>query len=310
VAINCYCNWLIAFDLSAPHWFKDIKEVATSTLSPGCMDLPIDAGLWLKIFRAQNLHLLSQLDVRVSWCATVIRNILDTVVLQLKTTKEYVWNQRETSPQGISILEFVDFGINRVKYACGVVEGLLKELKQFTIAGKCKTMVVIDGFNAFTSSHTRVMNEKKMMMLPKQITLARSFYDMIKNDWCNGAVVLSVDTLANKVCAIICKSRSYSHRFSAVKSIKIRHAYLIVRQISKCIILQMINPVSLILGETRITSTQISAWQRRFRIFGSLCSNSSRWLFGYGVRKHDRILQRSQMDQEYYAYRSKRIGNT
>ncbi|KAH0951256.1 hypothetical protein HN011_011385 [Eciton burchellii] len=162
----------------APHWFKDIKEVATSTLSPGCMDLPIDAGLWLKIFRAQNLHLLSQLD--------------------LKTTKEYVWNQRETSPQGISILEFVDFGINRVKYACGVVEGLLKELKQFTIAGKCKTMVVIDGFNAFTSSHTRVMNEKKMMMLPKQITLARSFYDMIKNDWCNGAVVLSVDTLANK----------------------------------------------------------------------------------------------------------------
>jgi len=120
-----------------------------------------------------------------------------------------VWNQRETSPQGIPILEFIDFGINRVKYACGVVEGLLKELKQATIAGKCKTMVVIDGFNAFTSSHTRIMNEKKVMMLPNQVTLARPFYDMVKNDWCNGAVVLTVDTLANKVCAIICKSHIY-----------------------------------------------------------------------------------------------------
>lgn len=47
----------------APHWFKDMKEVANSVLSPGCMDLPIDAGMWLKHFKSQNLQLLSQLDV-------------------------------------------------------------------------------------------------------------------------------------------------------------------------------------------------------------------------------------------------------
>lgn len=40
-----------------------MKEVATSVLSPGCMDLPIDAGMWLKHFKTQNLQLLSQLDV-------------------------------------------------------------------------------------------------------------------------------------------------------------------------------------------------------------------------------------------------------
>jgi len=42
-----------------------MKEVATSALSPGCMDLPIDAGMWLKHFSSQNSMLLLQLDVRV-----------------------------------------------------------------------------------------------------------------------------------------------------------------------------------------------------------------------------------------------------
>lgn len=51
---------------SGARWFKDMKEVANSVLSPGCMDLPIDAGMWLKQFKSQNLHLLSQLDVRAS----------------------------------------------------------------------------------------------------------------------------------------------------------------------------------------------------------------------------------------------------
>lgn len=51
---------------SATHWFRDMKEVSTSVLSPGCMDLPIDAGLWLKHFKSQNSTLLSQLDVCVS----------------------------------------------------------------------------------------------------------------------------------------------------------------------------------------------------------------------------------------------------
>ncbi|RLU15970.1 hypothetical protein DMN91_011728 [Ooceraea biroi] len=162
----------------AAHWFKDVKEVAPSALTPGCIDLPIDAGLWLRTFKAQNLQLLSQLD--------------------LKTTEDYVWNQREMLSKGAPLLELIDFGINRVKFACGAVNGLLNELKRASIAGKCKTMVLIDGFNAFTSSYTRIKDDNKVMMLPKQVTLARPFYDMTKDDWCNGAVVLTVDTLANK----------------------------------------------------------------------------------------------------------------
>lgn len=54
---SCYC--------SGYHWFNDMKEVANSALSPGYMDLPIDAGLWLKQFKDQNINLLTQLDVCV-----------------------------------------------------------------------------------------------------------------------------------------------------------------------------------------------------------------------------------------------------
>lgn len=102
--------------------------------------------------------------------------------------------------QGTPILEFIDFGINRMKYACGVVDALIRELKFASTAGKCKTMVIIDGFNAFTSSHTRILDDNKTMVLPKQVTLARPFFDLTKDDWCNGAIVLTVDEKANKVC--------------------------------------------------------------------------------------------------------------
>lgn len=40
-----------------------MKEVANAALLPDCMDLPIDAGLWLKQFKTQNMKLLTQLDV-------------------------------------------------------------------------------------------------------------------------------------------------------------------------------------------------------------------------------------------------------
>ncbi|XP_020281550.1 28S ribosomal protein S29, mitochondrial [Pseudomyrmex gracilis] len=162
----------------ARNWFKYPKEVANSSLSPGCIDLPIDAGAWLKHFKSQNLKLLSKLDLKVS--------------------KEYIWNQRELTAQGTPILELIEFGINRLKYACGVVDALIKELKIASTAGKCKTMVISDGFNAFTSNYTRVRDENKAMVLPEKITLATPFFNITQDDWCNGAVVLTVDEKANK----------------------------------------------------------------------------------------------------------------
>ncbi|XP_014467500.1 PREDICTED: 28S ribosomal protein S29, mitochondrial [Dinoponera quadriceps] len=159
------------------HWFHNMKEVANSVLSPGCMDLPIDAGFWLKQFKVQNLNLLTQLDLR--------------------TSKDYTWNQHEMTSQGTPILGMIEFGMSRVKYACGVVDALLKELKLASTAGKCKTLVAIDGFNAFTSEETDIRDDNKVSVPPKKVTLAIPFLDITKGgDWCNGAVVLTVDKIA------------------------------------------------------------------------------------------------------------------
>jgi len=137
-------------------------------------------------------------------CTYILRHqfagyISYTLVLQLKVTKDYTWNQREMTSQGTPILDLIDFGINRIKYACGVVDALIREIKLASTAGKCKTMVMIDGFNAFTSNHTRIFDDNKVMVLPKQVSLAIPFFDITKDDWCNGAIVLSVDEKANKV---------------------------------------------------------------------------------------------------------------
>lgn len=161
------------------HWFNNMKEVANSVLLPGCMDLPIDAGLWLKHFKTQNMELLTQLD--------------------LKTSKDYVWNQHEMNSQGTPILQLIEFGMSRMKYACGVVDALIKELKYASTAGKCKTIVVIDGFNALTSDSTRIRDDNKVVVPPNKVSLAIPFLDITKDDWCNGAVVLSVDRIATFV---------------------------------------------------------------------------------------------------------------
>lgn len=162
----------------AQNWFRFPKEVSNSTFREGFMDLPIDAASWLAHFRFQNKNLLPGLDIRVS--------------------EDHIWNQRESTPAGAPIMEMIDFGINRVKFASEIVISLMNELKQATIAGKCKTMVVIDGFNAFFSEHSRIKNDQKIFVPARNVTLTEAFIDITKSDWNNGAVILTVDKLAAK----------------------------------------------------------------------------------------------------------------
>lgn len=94
----------------------------------------------------------------------------------------------------------IDFGINRVRYASGVIDALLMELKEASIAGKCKVLAAIDGYNTFWSDNTRVRNDDKVFVNPRQISLTLSFLNFIKSDWCNGAAVLTLDA---KMCKVI-----------------------------------------------------------------------------------------------------------
>nr|CAD7268270.1 unnamed protein product [Timema shepardi] len=116
--------------------------------------------------------------------------------MRLRISKDYIWSKRETTKEGSSILELVEHGINRVKYSSDCIIALLKEIKTHSTHGRCKTLVAIDGFNAFFYPKTRVVDEYKAIIHPSKITLTEAFIEITKFDWSNGAVVVTVDQIA------------------------------------------------------------------------------------------------------------------
>lgn len=159
-----------------PNWLKRPKEIANSISHEGCVDLPLDGAAWLLHFMTQNKTLLAKLDLRLS--------------------KDYVWSKRETTLTGAPLMELIEHGINRAKYSCDVIAALLQELKQQSTQGKLKTMVAIDGFNAFFHPNTRVVTENKVRVTPDMISLTKPFLDITNPDWSNGVCIVTVDRMA------------------------------------------------------------------------------------------------------------------
>lgn len=154
-------------------WFGHSKEVVTSIQDPSLIDLPLDAATWLKHFEMANSDLITCLDLRA--------------------TKDYVWNQREKNAKDSPLMELVRHGINRVKYAPACVDALVNELKHYSRQGRCKTLVAIDGYNGFFAPSTRLRTEQKIYMVPANVTLTRTFLSAVKADWNNGAVIVTAD---------------------------------------------------------------------------------------------------------------------
>lgn len=155
------------------NWFKKPKERSNSETKEGFLDINIDAAAWLIHFKTQNAETLKKFD--------------------LKCSKEYVWSKRETTPAGASLLELVEHGINRVKFATDTITVLLDELKQQSTEGKCRTMVAIDGFNAFFHSDTYIKFDNKIKAKPSDITITQPFLSITQSDWSGGVVLLVVD---------------------------------------------------------------------------------------------------------------------
>lgn len=161
-----------------PYWYKQpkYKGYGSSATQENFTDLPFESGAWLVHFKTQNSELLSKLDLR--------------------TSKDYVWSKRETTPAGSTFLELVDHGINRAKFASDVIRILLDEIKQQSTEGKVRTMVAIDGYNSLFYEKTNLRGEFNVMIPSSKITLTKPFLDLTKHDWSNGLCILSVDKLA------------------------------------------------------------------------------------------------------------------
>lgn len=160
-------------------WFRNNRtDVSNSELQPGLIDLPVLSAAWLKHFQSQNSNLLAEDDIKLS--------------------KDYVWNQRETTPAGSSISDLIIHGINRIKYAGGCVDAVIKELKLAASQSKCKVLVALDGINCLFGTESNYKTEDKVKVTPKMVTLTHTFLDATKQDWTNGAVVVTVDQRAGR----------------------------------------------------------------------------------------------------------------
>lgn len=157
-------------------WMRRCKERSDSESKPGYSDLNLDAASWLIHFKHQNSHILSRPEI--------------------KTTQDYVWNKREKTTEGSTILELIDFGVNRLKYASDTIVALCQEVKSLSDNGVCKTLVAIDGFNAFFYPHTRVFGERKVVIHPQNITITEGFMNITKFDWKNAAIIVTLDEIA------------------------------------------------------------------------------------------------------------------
>ncbi|KAJ2940703.1 hypothetical protein O0L34_g14813 [Tuta absoluta] len=160
-------------------WLRRVprhKEMSNSPTREGFVDLPLDAAAWLLHFKSQNHALLKNSDMKIS--------------------KEYVWSRREKTEAGAPLAELVEHGITRVKYACDVIDALVREIKILSNDKKCKTFVAIDGFNCFFYPLTRLRTPTKREVKPEEVSLTTSFMELTKNDWRNGVIVVSADELA------------------------------------------------------------------------------------------------------------------
>lgn len=157
-------------------WYKKPKEKSNSETKEGMLDININAAGWLIHFKTQNSELLKKLD--------------------LKCSRDYEWSQREKTAAGSTLLELVEHGINRVKFATDTITVLLDELKQQSTEGKCRTMVAIDGFNAFFHPKTFMKFDNKIKAVPDDITITQPFLNITKSDWSGGVCLLVVDKWA------------------------------------------------------------------------------------------------------------------
>lgn len=157
-------------------WFKKPKEKSNSETKEGMLDINIDAAAWLIHFKTQNGELLKKLD--------------------LKCSQDYEWSQREKTAAGSTLIELIEHGINRVKFASDTITVLFDELKQQSTDGKCRTMVAIDGFNAFFHPKTVMKFDNRVKAVPEDITITHPFLNITKSDWSGGVVLLVVDKWA------------------------------------------------------------------------------------------------------------------
>ena len=164
-------GWLLVHLPEADRWGLRFREVAASPTDPHAIDHPVDAGLWLAHFRAQNAARLAELDLR--------------------TSERYTWSRREATEAGAPLSELVELGVTRGKHASQCVLALLAELKAHASAGRCRLLLAVEKVNAFWCD-SAARREDGSTVRFADMTVVRAAQQLLLPDWSGGAVLATV----------------------------------------------------------------------------------------------------------------------
>lgn len=150
-------------------WKTVERAYSLSTYKEGRYDYTDDAVAWLKYFKRQNIDHLKN----------------------IKTTKEYIWSQREKSPEGSDLLDIIEFGISRKKYASDCIGVAFREIKLQASEKQLKVLVAVDGVNGFWKN-TSIRDEKKRLVNAQKVSTFQHFQKLFNPDWTRGVCVGTV----------------------------------------------------------------------------------------------------------------------
>lgn len=83
---------------------------------------------------------------------------------------------------GDPLKNVLEHGINRIKHSSDCMAVILKEIKAQASEGKCRVLVVADRANVFYEKG-KVQYPDKSLVEVDNITIARAFKKLFRNDW-------------------------------------------------------------------------------------------------------------------------------
>ena len=112
----------------------------------------------------------------------------------MRSSKQYVWSQREITEPGDPLKNILEHGINRIKHSSDCMAVLLKEIKAQACEGKFRALVVADKANVFYEKG-KVKYPDKSLVEIENITIARAFKKLFHNDWVSNDLNLLISRI-------------------------------------------------------------------------------------------------------------------
>lgn len=139
------------------------------------IDQPLFAAEFLQDFVTMNGDLVSKYD--------------------LKTTSHRTWSKREETAEGTSLLDLIDFGLNRVKYAPEIMGVIIEEIRLKSEENKLKVLIAIEGVNSLFTNNTvyKVQDQQYKYYKPNDLTIFQQLKSCLSNHWTNGSIICTVD---------------------------------------------------------------------------------------------------------------------